>query len=44
MSKMTCPICGKEYEDIFFEIGENGNPICKNCKLVEEGEDNSDDE
>lgn len=31
MEKMTCPICGKDFDANEYVIGENGNPICPEC-------------
>ncbi len=35
--KNQCPICGREYDNLEFTIGENGNLICIYC-AQEEGE------
>lgn len=35
MGKMTCPVCGEEYDDMDYVIGENGNPICRSCYETE---------
>ncbi len=36
MEKMTCPECGKEFDDLEMQIGENGNPICQECAANED--------
>lgn len=37
MSKMICPVCGKEYDEESMTVLENGNPACIECAENEEG-------
>ena len=43
MGEMTCPICGRSFDDSKYVIGENGNPICPECASNEEATAPSDD-
>ena len=36
MSKMTCPICSKEFDDLEYGILDNGNPVCADCARKED--------
>lgn len=40
MEKMTCPVCGKEFDANEYVIGDNGNPICSDCAEKEEETNN----
>lgn len=31
MAEMTCPICGKVFDDIYIAFLKNGNPVCSEC-------------
>lgn len=35
MSKMTCPICGREFDELEYGILDNGNPVCPECAEAE---------
>ena len=28
---MTCPVCGKDFPAIEYQINEAGNPVCPDC-------------
>lgn len=43
MPKMTCPICGKEYDNADADFLENGNPACHEC-VMKENEKNQEEE
>lgn len=32
---MTCPICGKQFPTIEYQILDNGNPACPDCCAAE---------
>lgn len=36
MSKMICPICSKEFDEIDVVFSDNGNPICPECDQDED--------
>ena len=38
MGMMICPKCGKEFDDMYYMCGENGNPICPECFMEEPNE------
>lgn len=31
MADMTCPICGKAFDDADIAFLDNGNPVCIEC-------------
>ncbi len=33
---MTCPICGKEFDEMEVQFSDSGNPICPECAEKEE--------
>ena len=35
MGKMTCPVCGKLYDEQDIEFLDNGNPACPQCVALE---------
>lgn len=35
MSEMTCPICGRAFDEMTYVISDNGNPICPECAAKE---------
>lgn len=37
---MTCPVCGREFPAIEYQINDAGNPVCPECfqKEQEKGE------
>lgn len=36
MEKMTCPICGRKFDELDYELLENGNPVCPECAKAKE--------
>lgn len=34
---MTCPVCGKEFPSIEYQINDAGNPVCPECFQKEAG-------
>lgn len=36
MAKMTCPICGKDFDEEYVDFLDNGNPACSKCVEEEE--------
>lgn len=36
MGKMTCPICGEQFDDMFIDFLDNGNPACHACVVKEQ--------
>lgn len=31
MEKMVCPICSEEFDGMYVEYLDNGNPVCPRC-------------
>ncbi len=42
MNKMTCTICGAEFNELEYVIIDNGNPVCPKC--AESEKDSKQDE
>lgn len=39
MCDMTCPVCGKKFNNMDADFLDNGNPACKDCAMEERNND-----